>query len=108
MRSGAIWLSLGFFGSFIYLISNFVPHVADDEHFLVDGGIFTNWYYIKGVFAMIGYFLALRVSRQIQAEQKEDRPSFLLVILGYTTLLLLVNFAIITFCNDIGIPFTVG
>ena len=54
------------------------------------------------------YFLALSVSRQIQTEQKVDRPSFLLVILGYTTLLLFVNFCIITLCNDIGVAFTTG
>lgn len=47
MRVGAIWLSVGFFSTFIYFISNFVPHVADDEHFWVDGGIFTNWHFIK-------------------------------------------------------------
>lgn len=28
--------------------------------------------------------------------------------MGYTTVLLLVNFAIITFCNDIGVPFETG
>lgn len=28
--------------------------------------------------------------------------------MGYTTALLLVNFAIITFCNDIGVPFETG
>lgn len=28
--------------------------------------------------------------------------------MGYTTVLLLVNFAIITFCNDIGAPFQTG
>lgn len=108
MRIGVIWLSLGFFTSFIYFISNFVPHVADDEHFWKDGGIFTNWYWIKWVFALVTYFLALSVSRSIQREQHTDRPSFLLVIIAYTTLLLVVNFMIITFCNDIGVPFTTG
>lgn len=57
---------------------------------------------------MTTYFLALSVSRSIQKEEKVDRPSFLLVILGYTTFLLLVNFAIITFCNDLGVEFITG
>jgi hypothetical protein len=105
MRVGTIWLSVGFFWSFLYFLSNFIPHVADDEHFWIDGGIFANWHFIKGVFAIATYFLALSVSRDIQRTEKVDRPSFLLVIMGYTTVLLLVNFAIITFCNDIGVAF---
>ncbi len=108
MRAGTIWLSLGFFSSFIYLVSSFIPHVADNEHFWKEGGIFQNWDYIKWLFAVTTYFLALSVSRSIQKEEKVDRPSFLLVILGYTTLLLLVNFAIITLCNDIGVEFVTG
>jgi hypothetical protein len=108
MRIGTIWLSIGFFWSFLYFLSNFIPHVADDEHFWVDGGIFANWHFVKGVFAVVTYFLALSVSRDIQRIEKVDRPSFLLVIMGYTTALLLVNFAIITFCNDIGVPFETG
>jgi uncharacterized membrane protein len=56
----------------------------------------------------VTYFLALSISREIQRENKEDRPSFLLVIIGYTTLLLVVNFMIITFCNDLGVAFTTG
>lgn len=108
MRVGAIWLSIGFFWSFLYFLSNLAPHVSDDENFWINGGIFTNWHYIKGVFAVVAYFFALSVSRDIQRIEKVDRPSFLLVILGYTTLLLLVNFGIITFCNDIGIPFETG
>ena len=47
MRIGVIWLSIGFFPSFLYFISNFIPHVADDEHFWISGGIFTNWDFIK-------------------------------------------------------------
>lgn len=108
MRAGTILLSIGFFWSFLYFLSNFIPHVADNEHFWIDGGIFANWHFVKGVFAVVTYFLALSVSRDIQKTEKVDRPSFLLVILGYTTLLLLGNFAIITFCNDIGVAFETG
>ncbi len=108
MRIWILWLSIGFFMTCIFFIANLVPNVADKEHFWKEGGIFTNWHFIKWVFAIIGYFLALSVSREIQAEQKTDRPSFLLVILGYTSLLLIVNFMIITFCNDIWVAFSTG
>jgi hypothetical protein len=47
MRLGAIWLSFGFLSTFLYFISNFIPHVADKEHFWIGGGIFENWYFIK-------------------------------------------------------------
>jgi hypothetical protein len=47
MRFGAFWLSIGFSTTFLYFVSNFIPHVADDEHFWKRGGIFTNWYFIK-------------------------------------------------------------
>lgn len=108
MRIGSIWVSVGFFWSFLYFIANFIPHVADTKHFWIDGGIFANWHFIKGIFAIMTYFLALKISRQIQKEEKSDRPSFLLVIFAYTSLLLVVNFSIITFCNDLWIVFTTG
>lgn len=66
-----------------------------------------NWYFIKGIFAIAGYALALAVSRQIQKKEKIDRPSFLLVILAYTSLLLVVNFMIITFMNDVGVAMNI-
>jgi uncharacterized integral membrane protein len=53
MRFGAIWLSIGFFSTFFYFVSNFIPHVADDEHLWKNGGVFANWYFIKGVFAIV-------------------------------------------------------
>ena len=37
MRIGCIWLSIGFLGTFIYFLSNFIPHVADKEHFWRNG-----------------------------------------------------------------------
>lgn len=82
--------------------------MADNDYFFTDGAIFGNWDFIKGVFAVVTYFLALSISRDIQRKEKTDRPSFLLVIIGYTTLLLLVNYAIITICNDLGIAMSSG
>ncbi|NRH20469.1 DUF2339 domain-containing protein [Candidatus Gracilibacteria bacterium] len=108
MRIGTVLLSIGFFGSFFYFIANLAPHVADDESFFKGGAIFDNWNFIKGVFAVATYFMALSISREIQKTENVDRPSFLLVIIGYTSLLLLVNFSIITICNDLGIVLESG
>lgn len=108
MRIGTGLLTVGFFSSFFYFIANLAPHVANDEFFFKNGAIFGNWDFIKGVFAVITYFLALSISRDTQKLENTDRPSFLLVIMGYTTLLLLINFAIITICNDLNILHTTG
>lgn len=108
MPLGVAWMSVGFFTSFIYLVANLAPHMADETFFFKNGEIWKNAYFFKALIAMIGYFLALSVSRDIQRVEKTNRPSFLLVILGYTTLLLLVNFAIITICNDLDIAKTTG
>ncbi len=108
MRLGVALVSIGFFSSFFYFIANLVPHVADGEYFFRDGAIFANWHYIKGIFAVATYFLALSISRDIQKIEKTDRPSFLLVIIAYTTLLLMINFAIIAICNDLSIAMSTG
>ncbi len=108
MRMGTGLLTVGFFSSFIYFIANLAPGVADGEYFFRDGAIFGNWDFIKGVFAVITYFLALSISRDLQKVEQTDRPSFLLVIIWYSSLLLLVNFVIITICNDLGVANTTG
>ncbi len=82
--------------------------MADNTFFFRDGEIFSNWNFIKGIFAVATYFLALSISRDIQKIEKTDRPSFLLVIIGYSSLLLIINFAIITICNDLNVAHTTG
>jgi hypothetical protein len=101
MRFGTMLVTVGFFYSFFYFLAMLAPHLADDHYFFLDGAVFGNWEYIKGIFALVTYFLALSISRDIQRRENTDRPSFLLVIMAYTTLLLLVNYAIITICNDL-------
>lgn len=108
MRLGTGLVTIGFFYSFFYFVANLAPHVADNTFFFKDGDIFGNWNFIKGIFAVVTYFLALSISRDIQKIEKTDRPSFLLVIIGYSSLLLLINFAIITICNDLNVTHTTG
>lgn len=108
LRFWSVLMGIGFIPSFLYLVSNLVPSVANDEHFWKNGGIFTNWHTIKAFFAIITLFVWLSLSRKIQLREKSDRPSFLLVIFGYSSVLLFVNFCIVTFANDIGIDFSTG
>ncbi len=108
LRFGCILLGIGFVPSFLYLVSNLAPGVANNEHFWVDGGLLANWHIVKAVFAIATIFIGLTLSRKIQIQEKSERPSFLLVIFGYATLLLVVNFCIVTFANDIGVEFSTG
>lgn len=108
MRVGTGLVSIGFFYSFFSFVGALAPHVADNDYFFKNGAIFGNWDFIKAIFAVVTYFLALAISRDIQRIEKTDRPSFLLVIIAYTTLLLIVNYAIITICNDLGVVMSTG
>jgi hypothetical protein len=108
LRIWSILVWIGVIPSFLFFVANLAPGVANNEHFWVDGGIFTNWHFIKGFFATVAFFIGLWVSRELQKIEKIDRPSFLLVISGYSLLLLMVNFALITFLNDMWAALTTG
>jgi hypothetical protein len=43
----------------LFFVANLAPGVANNEHFWVDGGIFTNWHFIKGFFATVAFFIGL-------------------------------------------------
>lgn len=102
-----MWFGIGFFGTFFALVGSIYPAPADA--FLFTHSDFpTNWLLIKGVFATIILFLGLSISRKLQSEQEGSRPSFLLVIFGYTTLLLTANYIILSIINDLEIPMGQG
>ncbi len=106
LRFGLVWWAFAAILPFLYLISNLAPGVADGETFLKAWGIFANQDFIKAFIYMIMLFLGLGISRYLQKKTWSDRPSFILVIFAYSFLLLIVNFCIITLCNDLGVEFT--
>ena len=108
LRFGLIWWSFAAIVPFLYLIGNLWPWVADSENFIRNGWVFTNTLFVKAFIYMIMLFLWLWISRDLQKKTWEDRPSFILVIFAYSFLLLIVNFCIITICNDLGVEFTTG
>jgi Predicted membrane protein (DUF2339) len=103
LYTAMILLFIGFFGDFIFFIERIVPHAADMDLF-VRNGIFTwNAHLAEAVLALIAMFVGLRVSREIQVENQEYRPSFILVIFAYSTLVLVVNYLIIVAFNQAGV-----
>lgn len=104
---GIIVLSIGFFFNFFYFVANLAPHVADGTYFFRNFEGLKNWNVINAIFAIAGYFIALNTERKY-AQNPTFQPSFLLVTIAYASLLLLVNFIIITVCNDMGIATGTG
>ncbi len=66
--------------------------------------IFSEWYFIKSLFALGGYFLAIHIFRK----EKRFDATFPLITVAFATLLLIVNLLIIVTCNQIGIPKETG
>lgn len=120
MRFWVMWMSIGFFPTFFYLLAALVPHAADSISFIKNGWLLTNWEFIKSVCTIWGYFAALGISRSLQklqeiapeqfsieGESLPERPSFLLVVCWYTVLLLVWNLVLVTLFNDLGAANTI-
>lgn len=107
LRASMVWFGLGFIGTFLALVGSIYP--APTDTFLFTHPEYpTDWILVKGLFAIVTLFLGLAISRRLQAEQTEERPSFLLVIFGYATLLLTVNYTIYMVMNDLGVSLEHG
>ena len=102
LRSSIIWFLIGYTSIFFTLLGSIYPAPLDIFIF-TNGWALWDWTLIKWIFASIILFLWLSISRNIQKEELKSRPSFLLVILGYTSLLLVVNYIILAIMNDLSI-----
>jgi hypothetical protein len=93
------WFTLGFMPVFLQLVLSIYP--APTNVFLlthVDKP--TDWIFWKGISATLIYFIGLSISRKLQKEQVIKRPSFILVIFGFSTLVLIGNYIISALAND--------
>lgn len=97
LEMGMVLLAFGFMGKFFFLITTLIPEMAIHISFSTSLGLIVN-----SLFALVIMYIALGLSRRIQAEKKEKRPSFLLVIFWYSTLLLLVNAILFMTINYFG------
>ncbi len=107
LRVVMVWFAFGFISIFFTLIASIYPAPSDTFIFTHPEKA-TDWLLIKGVFATIILFVGLSISRRLQSEQTEKRPSFILVIFGFATLLLSGNYIIYALMNDLGVAMANG
>lgn len=100
MRVTMFWFAFGFVNVFLSLIGDIYP-APTDTFIMTHTDLPTDWILIKGLIGTLILFLGLFISRRLQAEQTEKRPSFLLVIFGYSSLLLIGNYVIYAIMNDL-------
>jgi hypothetical protein len=106
LYAAMVLLFIGFIGDFLFFVERIVPHAADMDLFVRNGVMIWNTRLTEAVLALIAMFVGLRVSREIQRDNQEYRPSFLLVIFAYSTLVLVVNYLIIVAFNQAGVSTT--
>lgn len=103
LRVALFTFALSFSVAFFELIVSIYPAPTDVFLFTyTDNPI--NWLMIKGVFGTLILFLGLWISRLLQVEQVIKRPSFILVIFGFASLLLTGNYFISAIMNDLTVP----
>ena len=107
LRATMVWFAFGFSLVFFVLINSIYP-APTDTFILTQTEQPINWTMIKGIFATIILFVGLSISRMLQAEQVVKRPSFILVIFGFSTLLLTGNYIISALMNDFQVSVTQG
>lgn len=99
LRAAMVWFAIGFFGTFLTLVGAIYPAPVDTS--ILHPNTAMLWVLLKGITAAIIFFLGLAMSRKLQEKQEGSRPSFLLVIFGYTTFLLIINYIIYAIINDL-------
>ena len=107
LRMVLIWFAFGFVSVFFYLIQKIYP-APTNTYLFTHTDLATDWYMVKGVFATIILFTGLFISRRLQTEQVIKRPSFILVIFGFTTLLLTGNYIMAAVMNDLQVSMAEG
>lgn len=100
-----VWFGLGFAATFMGLLISIHPAPSDTS---LLGGTGTDWLLVNGIFATLILFIGLAISRTLQLEQVIKRPSFILVIFGFSTLLLTGNYIINALMNDLQVALTQG
>lgn len=107
LPSVLIWFGFGFASVFFNLVGSVYP-APTDTFLFTHLERATDWTLWKGIFATLILFIGLYTSRRLQSEQVIKRPSFILVIFGYATLLLTGSYIIYAFMNDLQISMAHG
>jgi hypothetical protein len=101
------WFGFGFFTVFFTLVADIYP-APTYVYLFTHAELPTDWILVKGIFATIILFIGLWNSRRLQLEQVIKRPSFILVIFSFTTLLLIGNYIISAVANDLSVSLAHG
>jgi hypothetical protein len=107
LRVVLVWFAFGFVTVFFYLIGSIYP-APTNTYLFTHTDRATDWVMWKGVFATIILFVGLLISRRLQKEQVIKRPSFILVIFGFATLVLTGNYIIYAIMNDFAVSMAHG
>lgn len=107
MRAVLFWFAFGFMPIFFTLVDSIYP-APTNTYIFTKTSTPIDWVLIKGVFATAILFIGLLISRRLQQEQVVRRPSFILVIFGFATLLLTGSYIIYAIMNDLQIPMGQG
>jgi hypothetical protein len=107
LRIVLIWFAIGFISTFLDLVTSVYP-APTNTFIFTNPEMPTDWTLINGIFATIILFVGLYISRKLQLEQVIKRPSFVLVIFGFATLVLTGNYIISAVANDLGVAHTDG
>jgi len=107
LRLTLFLFAFGFISSFFMLLVSIYP-APTDTYIFTNADLPTDWLMIKGIFATAILFIGLWISRKLQLEQVIKRPSFILVIFGFSTLVLTGNYIISAIANDLNIAHVDG
>jgi len=94
------WFIIGYFGLFFSLLGDLYPSPLD-TYIFTNWWLFADWIVIKWILATFIFFLGLKISRELEDESMEKRPWFILVILLYSSLLLIISYIIFAIMNDL-------
>lgn len=107
LRGVLFWFAFGFIPTFFWLVVSIYP-APTDVYLFTHPEAPVDWVMVKGVFATAILFIGLWISRKLQMEQVIKRPSFILVIFGFATLLLTGNYFISAIANDLQVSLEHG
>jgi hypothetical protein len=108
LRIVLVWFALSYIGVFFTLFNSVYPAPTDTTILNLANQNVTDWTLVKGIFGTAILFVGLFISRQLQLEQAIKRPSFILVIFGFASLLLTGNYIISALMNDLGVSMAEG
>lgn len=102
LRYSMSWFIFWYLALFSTLLGDIYPSPTDIFIFS-NWGIFSNWIFVKWLFATVILFLALHISLNFQELSGKKRPTYLLFIPAYVHLLIFGNYIIFALINDLWI-----